>query len=349
MTTKKLQVYDPPMCCSSGVCGTTVNPELARFAVDLEWLKKQGVEVERFNLSSHPAAFASSDTVKKALTERGNGCLPLTLVDGVIVKEGSYPTRAELSKSTGIEGCCCESDAPVKSADEESSSCGCGPSCDCGGTPCNGKTRFIVGGLILLLACGVIAYKVTAPKPAPKAAETTGFAVNASSKSNALNMPKTQTDVSTMKIEKPTTQTASAETAIAPKAVEEKAYLGFQLDSLSALNKIAISQDAAFILIPAEKDKTVNPEIAKAVSAAQETLKSKSVNVGIYTLATNAPDYSSIASQVSAPAILVACKGKGIGTVSGEVTETKLLQAYVASSQAGGCCGSSGGGSSGCK
>jgi len=335
MTTKKLQVYDPPMCCASGVCGTTVNPELARFAVDLEWLKKQGVEVERFNLSSHPAIFAGNETVKKALAEKGNKCLPLTLVDGAIAKEGIYPTRAELSKFTGLEGCCCEADAPAKPASEESSSCGCGPSCGCGSSTSNGKTKFVAGGLILLLACGIVAYKVMASKPAPKAAETTGFAVSASSKANELDLPNTQAKVSAAKVEK--------------TAAEEKACLGVQLGSLGALNNVAMSQDAVFILIPAEKDKAVNPEIAKAVSAAQATLKSKSVNVGIYTLATSAPDYSAITEQVSTPAILVASKGRGMGTVSGEVTEAKLLQAYVASSRASGCCGSSGGSSSGCK
>ena len=27
-----LQVFDPPMCCSTGVCGPQVDPELPRFA-----------------------------------------------------------------------------------------------------------------------------------------------------------------------------------------------------------------------------------------------------------------------------------------------------------------------------
>ena len=53
-----IRVFDPAMCCSTGVCGPSVDPELARFAADLDWLKKQGVTVERFNLSQQPAAFA---------------------------------------------------------------------------------------------------------------------------------------------------------------------------------------------------------------------------------------------------------------------------------------------------
>ena len=46
----RLQVFDGPMCCSTGVCGPTVDPRLAQVAADLEWLKTQGVQVERFNL-----------------------------------------------------------------------------------------------------------------------------------------------------------------------------------------------------------------------------------------------------------------------------------------------------------
>jgi hypothetical protein len=84
-----------------------------------------------------------------------------------------------------------------------------------------------------------------------------------------------------------------------------------------------------------------------AVLAAQRTLKSSKITLGLYTLPTRSPDYPAISAQVQAPAILVACKGKGMAAVSGDVTEAKLLQAFVATSRAGGCgpsgCGPSGG------
>jgi arsenite methyltransferase len=54
-----LQVFDPPMCCSSGVCGPSVDPRLPRFAADLDWLRNQGVQVERFNLAHQPQAFVA--------------------------------------------------------------------------------------------------------------------------------------------------------------------------------------------------------------------------------------------------------------------------------------------------
>lgn len=63
-----LRVFDPPMCCSAGVCGPSVDPELARFSGDLEWLKTQGVSVQHFNLAQNPGAFVehASVTAKKS-------------------------------------------------------------------------------------------------------------------------------------------------------------------------------------------------------------------------------------------------------------------------------------------
>jgi hypothetical protein len=59
-----------------GVCGPKVDPELVRFSSDLDWLRKKGVVVERFNLSSHTAEFAREERVREALPREGNDCLP---------------------------------------------------------------------------------------------------------------------------------------------------------------------------------------------------------------------------------------------------------------------------------
>jgi AhpD family alkylhydroperoxidase len=99
----KIQVFDPPMCCSTGVCGPSVDPNLVRFAADLEWLTRQGVDVERFNLSQQPSAFAGTPLVKEALAKEGLGCLPLIVVDGVARHQGSYPTREVLAGYVGLE------------------------------------------------------------------------------------------------------------------------------------------------------------------------------------------------------------------------------------------------------
>ncbi len=97
-----IRIFDPAMCCSTGVCGTSVDPELARFAADVDWLKKNGVAVERFNLSSQPGMFVSTAAVKEALAARGTEVLPLVLVDDRIAVEGTYPSRETLAALAGV-------------------------------------------------------------------------------------------------------------------------------------------------------------------------------------------------------------------------------------------------------
>ena len=97
-----IQVFDPPMCCSTGVCGPEVDPVLPRFAADLDWLASQGVEVQRFNLAQQPKAFSENALVMKSLKEVGNEVLPLVLKDGAIASQGRYPTREELARLAGV-------------------------------------------------------------------------------------------------------------------------------------------------------------------------------------------------------------------------------------------------------
>jgi hypothetical protein len=97
-----IRVFDPPLCCPTGVCGPTVDPELARVAGDLAWLASQGVAVERHNLAQEPGAFVAIAAVREALEQRGNDCLPLTLVDDRIAVEGSYPSRETFAALAGV-------------------------------------------------------------------------------------------------------------------------------------------------------------------------------------------------------------------------------------------------------
>jgi len=99
---KTIQVYEPPMCCSTGVCGPAVDPKLVRFAADVKWLGEQGVTVERYNLAQTPIAFAENEVVRAALTAKGEAALPLILVEGKVVFSGSYPPREGLAGLLGL-------------------------------------------------------------------------------------------------------------------------------------------------------------------------------------------------------------------------------------------------------
>lgn len=99
---KKLLVFDPPLCCPTGVCGPSVDPKLTRFAADLDWLKKKGVAVERFNLAQQPGAFVQNEIVRAELAAQGNACLPLVVINGAIAASGTYPERRELAELAGV-------------------------------------------------------------------------------------------------------------------------------------------------------------------------------------------------------------------------------------------------------
>lgn len=111
---KTLRVYDPALCCSTGVCGPTVDPELARFAGDVAWLKARGLSVERFNLSQQPGAFVEP-AVKAALEALGEAALPFVQLAGATVATGHYPSRDVLAKLAGI---------PIEDAAPKASCCG---------------------------------------------------------------------------------------------------------------------------------------------------------------------------------------------------------------------------------
>ena len=94
----KLRVFDPPQCCSTGICGEEVDPTLVQLAADLKWLSEMGIEVERFNLSQQPDAFIAEPNVREAVVASGTAILPIIVLDDKIVSHSRYPTKEELLK-----------------------------------------------------------------------------------------------------------------------------------------------------------------------------------------------------------------------------------------------------------
>jgi len=209
----------------------------------------------------------------------------------------------------------------------------CGQGCDCGKPSGNTKAKAIVCLIVLLAVCGIFVYKTIGAKQSTPASTGTTFAASVA---NVVNE------------QKPAVSTIDKQELVV-KAIEEKKRVGEFLDSLASLNKVAVNQDTVFVFIPAKGNDIVSKEITDAIASAEQKIKSSGVSVGLYTLQSSSPEYANIATQLPPPGMLVMSKGRGMGAVSGEITETKILQAYVASSRAGGCgpsgCGPS---SSGC-
>lgn len=150
----KLQVFDPAMCCSSGVCGTNVDTKLVKFANDLEWAKAQGIEVERYGLAFEPNVFINTEIVKQTLNQEGNTSLPMILVDGELVFKGFYPQREELANACKIE-------FVEQSTESESDivNTGCGPDCDCHNSCAGDNIKKAIFIIIVLAVIGIIASK----------------------------------------------------------------------------------------------------------------------------------------------------------------------------------------------
>ncbi|GAA0122166.1 MULTISPECIES: arsenite efflux transporter metallochaperone ArsD [Clostridium] len=118
---RKMIIFDPAMCCSTGVCGPSVDPELLRVSAILNNLKNKGILVERYNLTNNPQIFVDNKVINEILNSDGVEVLPVIMVDGEIVKTKDYPTNEEFSKLLDIpedylkttikiksNSCCCD-------------------------------------------------------------------------------------------------------------------------------------------------------------------------------------------------------------------------------------------------
>jgi hypothetical protein len=129
-----IRVFEPALCCNTGVCGPELDQSLVDFTADLAHLQTQGVDIARHNLANDPMAFASDESARAFLQVAGSDGLPLTLVDGVTVMTGTYPTRAQLLRFAGVAD-----DQPATpaaaaavglvmlDASTDAGGCGCGP------------------------------------------------------------------------------------------------------------------------------------------------------------------------------------------------------------------------------
>lgn len=112
---KKIELFEPAMCCSTGVCGPSVDQNLLMITSAFDALQGvKTIEADRYNLSNNPDVFSERADILAAIKDDADAVLPITVVDGQIVKTGAYPTIDELSDYTGLVfvpdeqtgGCC---------------------------------------------------------------------------------------------------------------------------------------------------------------------------------------------------------------------------------------------------
>lgn len=121
----KIEIYDPAMCCSTGVCGPGVDPELVRIQEALRQVQKHAseVQVQRYGLSAEPQAFVANTSVAELLKSEGPECLPLVYIDGILICKGSYPTNEQIQGALKLAG------IDLNPGEKQNASCGCKSGC----------------------------------------------------------------------------------------------------------------------------------------------------------------------------------------------------------------------------
>ena len=100
-----IEIFDPPMCCPTSLCGPSVDPSLLDVSEAILQVKAEfdgRATVERYVLSQQPAKYTGQPEVLERLRAHGVSVLPITMVNGAVVKERGYPSYADMRR--WIEG-----------------------------------------------------------------------------------------------------------------------------------------------------------------------------------------------------------------------------------------------------
>lgn len=189
----------------------------------------------------------------------------------------------------------------------------CGPGCGCNATGTPDKTCWVIGGVVLIVA-GLMVVRALNKSDKPQTTAA-GFA-NPIALQSVASQSVTATNLN---------QPSAKETSV-----------GTVIGGFAELNELAAKTDAVFIFVPG-KDGTASPAPATPMKGAVQMMETKGVKCGLFTLKPGCTDYNQIAVQVTVPGVLAMVKGRGMSAVSGEITESKLVQGYVSASSAGGC------------
>ncbi len=223
-------------------------------------------------------------------------------------------------------------------AGSDSSQSSCGPSCECtNGKRLSNRTKVIIC-LVIILAAGAVLMRTIIRKADTKVVDNKEAYVSVPEQ----NLPQEkETDLrnDTFSSVKKTAETDKTESKASELTHTKESFWKEPLTSLSSLNTVAASNDAVFVLLSEGDMEGSISEISK-IEAAAKTIISRGVNIAAFSLKKDAPEFSNLAKQLSGSGVLVMVKGVGMsGVSSSDLTEEKLIQAYVTASQPHSGCG----------
>ncbi|MCX6349454.1 MAG: hypothetical protein NTV79_08155 [Candidatus Aureabacteria bacterium] len=194
----------------------------------------------------------------------------------------------------------------------------CGPGCGCQGAKPSKRIRVFLGAIILVAAAILAARALMKDNVVSADTAAAGFA----------SVPAMG-------------QAAAPDGNVAPAANEAPAGVDSvvekEIGALADLNAVAAATDGVFVYLPGRNDAPMKAPLTPMRSAARTIESQARVKIGLFTLKTTSRDYEQIAAQMTVPGVLAMVKGRGMVPVTGEITETKLVQGFVAASSAGGC------------
>jgi hypothetical protein len=190
----------------------------------------------------------------------------------------------------------------------------CGPGCGCHTTAMPGKSRWVIGTIVLVAAGVLVVRAIVRTDVPPSQPSTTAFAA-------------------------PTMlQTPAGDSVSVKDSSAVETSVGTSIGALAELNAVAATTDAVFVFVPGKEGASGNPP-STSMKGAVRIVESKGLKCGLFTLKAGSPDYDRIAAQMPLPGVLAMAKGRGMSAVTGDITETKLVQGFVAACSPGGCGG----------
>ena len=299
-----------------------------------------GYQVEVLNVKNDDD-IRNHPRIVQLLHSFGPAALPIIALEDEVVSMGNLtPEKAVAEirknakkKTSGKENKMIDNDNTGKAGKENlEDSRACCPSASGSGdcyptTPGGRKGWKIVVCILIVVAAGVVLARSVISK--------SNSATDQIQQSFAAIQPEAKAD------------TSSALNATAKSDKAAPTLWGPELDSLASLNQVAASSDAVFVFLAAD-DQQANQTVTKEIDAAAKKIQAGGVLVSAFRLNKGAQNYAQVASQLSLPCVLAMVKGRGVSGVSGQITETKLIQAFVAASRPASGCGPSGCGPVGC-
>ena len=91
-----IELFDPPMCCPTGLCGPALDQTLLDVYEMIMSLQREILRGERYQMASNPNAFLGNAEVMSLVREKQMEALPIIVVRGKVIKVGAYPTADEV-------------------------------------------------------------------------------------------------------------------------------------------------------------------------------------------------------------------------------------------------------------